>query len=224
MSARRSRTKRIVWGSIIGVLAVVLILFAFIVVPILTHESAGSSGQIRSAEYVSQVSAEGEDGRTRTLEVTDEHGGQLEPDNLHAGDLVTVTGTGYDSSIGIYVSFCQLPSDTSKKPGPCLGDIPASEDSAEEAADDLLSSAWVSNNWAWKAFATHQFTGDGFSVNLVVPEPAGNGADCLEKPCGIVTRADHTAASDRVQDVALPIAWDGQRPDEGSEDSAGSTD
>lgn len=214
MSASRPRVKRIIWLSLAALLAVLLIAVAAVVIPILTHKSSGTSGQMPSTEYVSKVSAKGDDGRTRTLEVTGKNGEEIDLQDLHAGDLVTVTGTGYNPKTGIYVSFCELPDDPEKKPGPCLGDIPASEDAAADASGELLASAWVSNNWAWKAFATHQYSGNDFHVQLVVPDPVGNGADCTAHACGIVTRADHTAAKDRVQDVGVAIAWDGQIPEE----------
>jgi hypothetical protein len=199
--------KRVIFWSFTGIVVIVLLGVAAVVVPILTHTSAGKSGQVLKSDYAPRVSATGDDGRTRKLAVTDASGKDIDAAALVAGEKVVVKGTGFDPGIGIYVSFCELPDAANKKPGPCLGDVPASEDAAEDADPKQLSSAWVTNNWAWKNFATDRFDGEGFTVRLVVPPPTGNGANCQEHRCAIVTRADHTASKDRVQDIAVPVKW-----------------
>ena len=46
-------------------------------------------------------------------------------------------------------------------------------------------------------------------VAVEVPSPADDHVDCREVACAIYTRNDHTAASDRVQDLYLPIGFAG---------------
>lgn len=183
-----------------------------IVLPIITHESAGESGQETPDGYTAVVSATGDDGRTRTLEAFDANGEPATLDALRPGDVLHIRGSGYDSSIGIYVAFCKIPADSSDRPSPCLGGVPddATEEKDPDIATQALESAWVTDNWAWRAFASHRFTDPDagtFEVILRVPAPATDELDCRTEPCGVFTRADHTALSDRVQDLYLPVAF-----------------
>lgn len=204
--AKRKRNLLIVLGAAVVLL---LVAIAMIVVPILTHKSGGSSGQAAPSGFVSEVTATGDDGFTRTLTATDLQGKPVDLGELHPGDTILVEGSGFDASIGIYVGICGVPANDTIKPGPCLGGIPenAQEEKAETDLADPLESAWVTSNWAWKPFASHQYLDQGagtFSVELVVPPAIGDGIDCSVDECGVYTRADHTAAGDRVQDLYLP--------------------
>ena len=206
---RRARAWFLGTGLILVIAAAVIA--ALVLVPMWTHVPGGSSGQKPTEVFSEEVSATGDDGRTRTLSVHSADGSAIDGDALTPGERVTVTGIGFDAGIGIYVSFCQLPRTDEQRPGPCLGDVPASEDAAATADVETLSSRWINNDWAWRAFATDQYDGDTFAVDLVVPEPVGNGADCTANRCGIVTRADHTASGDRVQDLYIPVGWSSPR-------------
>lgn len=188
---------------------VLLVVAALIVIPILTHSSGGSSGQDAPAGFATSVEATGEDGRTRTLTLDATGPGTFDPAHTRQGDRVIVEGSGFDSSVGIYVSFCQIP-EPGDRPGPCLGGIPEGAVEGEIDADAPLESAWVTNHWAWRSFATHQYLdaeAGTFTVELTVPSPYTDELDCTVAACGIFTRADHTASSDRVQDLYLPVEF-----------------
>ncbi|RGE18778.1 hypothetical protein [Leucobacter sp. wl10] len=201
------RPFRIVLVVILVIAALVLVGALAVLIPILTHRSAGGSGQELPGAYVAETTATGADGRTRNLSVETGDGATPSLDALRPGDRVVVRGSGFDAGIGIYVAFCAIPSSPEEKPGPCLGGIPKGA-ATGEADKASLASAWVTNDWAWRAFATNEF-GDGgsFKAELTVPEPTSDGLDCRVERCALATRADHTASGDRVQDMLLPIAF-----------------
>lgn len=197
---------------LLGVLVAVVALVAVIVVPILTHESSGASGQVKPDGFVSEVTATGEDGRTRTLAAVTPSGDAADLSRVNAGDVVIVRGSGFDTSIGIYVSVCKIPDDVTEKPSPCLGGIPedATEEQEQPTEVTAQESVWITNNWAWKAFATDQYldTEAGtFEAQLLIPPVATELLNCEETACGVFTRADHTAGNERVQDLYLPVAY-----------------
>ncbi|MBL3698822.1 hypothetical protein [Leucobacter luti] len=210
MTPSRPRTFRIVLIALLAVAVLVLAGVLIVLIPILTHQSAGGSGQNLPTEFVSEVSATGADGRTRTLEATTPDGTPAELDQVTPGESLVISGTGFDSGIGIYLAICAIPESPSEKPGPCLGGIPEGAESGDANATVGLASAWITDAWAWRAFATHGYddpeTG-AFAAMLTVPDPVMDGLDCRETRCAIATRADHTAASDRVQDILLPVAF-----------------
>lgn len=216
-SAKKDRVpvRRIVLIVVLTLGAVLLALATAILLPILTHDSAGSSGQEAPTEFVTEVTAEGSDGRTRTVEVKEADGTELDLARLTPGETLTVRGTGFDASIGIYVSFCKIQDDAAERPTPCLGGIPEDAQTENDAeaqaqADTPIESAWVTDNWAWRAFATHRYldASEGtFEVTLLVPAAESEGLDCRVDECGLYTRADHTALDDRLQDVYLPIGF-----------------
>lgn len=193
-----------------------------VLVPILTHQSTGGSGQELPEGYVSESSAEGSDGRTRTLSVENAVGERAALDDLVPGEQLVITGVGFDTGIGIYVAICAIPAAVGEKPSPCLGG--AQSGATDDATQDgSLPSAWITNDWAWQAFASDRYadTDSGtFTVTITVPEPAGEGLDCRETQCAIATRADHTAGADRVQDMLLPVRYAVAPDSAGSADSA----
>lgn len=206
---KRSVTRIILIALLVAAL-VILGVVAAVLIPILTHSSSGGSGQEIPTEFVAESSANGADGRTRTLKVEQTNGAAAELGELIPGDEILVSGTGFDSGIGIYIGFCAIPDTPEKRPSPCLGGIPEGAEQGDAAAQEALASAWVTSDWAWKSFATQSYdnAGEGsFEVRLTVPEPTVEGLDCRVQRCAIVTRADHTALRDRVQDMMLPFAF-----------------
>ncbi|HHW50650.1 MAG TPA: hypothetical protein GX406_04145 [Pseudoclavibacter sp.] len=202
MSLRRKR----VWLWLTGIAVVVILgVVAWYVVPILTHPSGGSSGQSLSGEaFPSSVTATGSDGRTRTLSAFEEDG-QTPADLSAVQDSahIVVTGTGYDSGTGIYVAVCQRPADASEKPSPCLGGVP--EVSGEVDTEQWAASAWINDSASWQLFGAQAWGEEGsFTVRLAVAASDGT-LDCRQVECAIYTRADHTAAADRTQDMFLPL-------------------
>lgn len=209
MTRNRARTIRILLISILAFAVLVLGGAVAVLLPILTHESAGGSGQRVPQGYVAETEAEGADGRTRSLSVETERGETARLDALIPGESIVVHGAGFDAGIGIYLAICAVPASPQGKPGPCLGGIPEGAEQGD-AADTVLSSAWITDDWAWRSFATQPYddaeTGS-FTTELTVPDPRGEGLDCVESRCAIATRADHTASRDRVQDMLLPVRF-----------------
>lgn len=115
------------------------------------------------------------------------------------GTRVTVKGTGFDTTKGIYIAFCVKPS-PGEPPGPCGGGADTDGDSA--------ASEWISSNPPpyGKQLATPYGTGGSFSVTIRVSKAIG-AVDCAVRQCVIASRADHTRASDRSQDVLIPIKF-----------------
>lgn len=209
-TARRRIVRRVLIATLV-VAALVVAGAAALVVPILTHRSAGGSGQDIPEGFVSSASAAGADGRTRELAVETPDGEPADLAQLRPGDVLVVRGSGYDAGIGIYVSICLIPSLPGEKPSPCLGGLPEGAMEGEAAgSDEAQSSVWITDDWAWSAFATKGYDDPGsgsFEALLLVPEAAQDGLDCTRSVCAITTRADHTASADRVQDMQLPVAF-----------------
>ncbi len=185
----------------------VLGIVAVIVVPILTHESAGLSHQQDAGDWTDTATAVGDDGRTRTVSLSTESGAAVDPAMLAVGDRVVVHGTGFDPARGIYVAVCVVPDSPAEKPGPCVGGAPqqSQDPEAHEGEVQWAASNWINDDWAWRLFGARSFDdGEGtFTAYLELADPGE--VDCDTQQCAIVTRNDHTAADDRVQDVYLPI-------------------
>ena len=114
------------------------------------------------------------------------------------GTSVTVRGSGYDITKGVYVIVC-----TQAAPGPqstCVGGINIDGSSP--------SSVWVSSYPPSYAIGlTTEFQPDGsFNVTLLVVAKSGD-LDCTLVKCGVVTRSDHLRYTDRTQDVFVPITF-----------------
>jgi hypothetical protein len=208
-SPRRAQIMRRVLIAALVIAVLVLAAAAAVVIPILTHSSAGGSGQESLPEgFVNATSATGADGRTRELVVETLGGNPADLAALVPGEELVVRGTGFDAGIGIYVAICAVPSIPGEKPSPCLGGIPETAEGAIVAE----TSVWITNDFAWAAFANQGYAdaeAGTFAATLLVPEPSSNGLDCTASLCAITTRADHTAANDRVQDLQLPVAFAG---------------
>jgi len=191
------------------IVVVLLVPVAIVVVPILAHEDQGVSHQDDAAvEWPTSVTAEGDDGRTRELMVVaPEPGGEVDTSALVPGEKLVVSGTGYDGSRGIYVAICVIPDDPATKPGPCLGGVPDQEQETVEAGTvQYAPSNWINDDWAWKLFGARSYddvASGTFTAYIEVGEPDV----CAAQACGLFTRNDHTALSDRVQDLYIPVAF-----------------
>ncbi|MFZ9730300.1 MAG: hypothetical protein ACO3CX_01585 [Ilumatobacteraceae bacterium] len=115
-----------------------------------------------------------------------------------AGTRVTVSGTGYDVSKGVYVIVCNQAAWTDARR--CVGGVNIDGSSPV--------SEWVSSNPpAYAKGLTVPFANDGsFSVTLLV-RATGDAIDCTKEQCGVVTFSDHTRRDDRSQDVFVPITF-----------------
>lgn len=208
---KRKSSRRLLYVLLGSAVVLLLAMVAVIVVPILTHQSAGGSGQQLPSGYVSQSEAKGADERTRSLSVETTDGKPADMERLEPGQVLVVRGSGYDPNIGIYVSICKVPDQPGEKPSPCLGGLPEGAMEGEAAGSEKpMSSFWITGDWAWKAFANKNYddpkTGS-FEVQLMVPPASQDGLDCATQQCAVTTRADHTAATDRVQDMMLPVKF-----------------
>ena len=212
MTSTPVRRRRWPWIVTASVVAVLIVPVAIVIVPIFTHQNQGLGGQDPTDGFPLEVSATGDDDRTRTLEVYSvQPGGVVDTAALSPGDRFVVSGTGYDASRGIYVAICVIPDDPAVKPGPCIGGVPDQEQT--EVAEDTVQFApsnWINDDWAWRLFGARSYddvaTGT-FIAYLEVGDPSGEGFDCRVDACGIYTRNDHTALNDRVQDLYLPVAF-----------------
>lgn len=118
-----------------------------------------------------------------------------------SGDTVRVSGSGFDTTKGIYVAFCVKPP-AGQAPSPCGGGADTDGDSG--------SSEWISSNPPpyGKSLAKPYGSGGTFTVSIKVSPKIGS-VDCRVSTCVIATRADHTRSSDRSQDVFIPISFAG---------------
>ena len=115
-----------------------------------------------------------------------------------SGVKVTVRGTGYDISKGVYVIVCNQAAWTDARR--CVGGVNIDGSSPV--------SEWVSSNPpAYAKGLTVPFAVDGsFSITLLV-RALGDAIDCTKEQCGVVTFADHTRREDRSQDAFVPITF-----------------
>jgi hypothetical protein len=115
------------------------------------------------------------------------------------GETVTVTGSGYDVSKGIYVAFC-LDNGPGMLPSPCGGGADMSGGSG--------ASVWISSNPPSYAegLTTPYGRGGSFKVAVRVSQKIGD-IDCAVRGCAIVTRNDHTRTGDRSQDYRIPVRF-----------------
>lgn len=204
----RGRGKRVLLIALLVIALLVLGAVLAVVTPMLLHRSAGDSGQVIPEGFVAETTAVGMDGRTRVLAVERAEGEPQDLSELQPGEQLVVTGSGFDAGIGIYVGICAIPDTPATRPGPCLGGIPEGAEAGEAVSG--AASAWVTDAWAWRAFATHRYENaeaGAFRVTLTVPAPVSDGLDCRVTRCAVATRADHTAGADRVQDMLLPVSF-----------------
>ncbi len=184
-----------------------------VIVPILTHVDQGEANQqTPDEEWPLEATATGEDGRERRIGIVAvEPGGTVDTSALEPGDRFVVSGTGYDPARGVYVAICAIPEDASQKPGPCLGGVPDQE--VVEVAEGTIQFApsnWINDNWAWRLFGARSYDERDpgtFTAYIEVPATSDDNVDCSEVACALYTRNDHTAASDRVQDVYIPLGF-----------------
>ena len=206
----RARRRRWPWIALVAAI-VVLVPVAVIVVPILTHQDQGESNQRPTTDEWPRVAvATGDDGRERSIKVTDADGRDLDTSALVEGQQFIVRGSGYDPEQGIYVAICVIP-EPGGKPGPCIGGAGDQQETVVEAGTiQYAASNWINDDWAWKLFGARSYDDPDagtFTAYLVVGDPVGDGFDCRVDVCAIYTRNDHTAASDHVQDVFIPVGF-----------------
>ncbi|MET8024259.1 hypothetical protein [Streptomyces avermitilis] len=125
------------------------------------------------------------------------------PDTAAAsGQVITVTGAGYNTSQGIYVGLCAVSgAPGAAKPTPCLG--------GQDETGATGASHWVNNTFGGLFANSSKFgTGGTFSVQIYVKATLDDGQVCGEDvTCAVVTRADHFDTNDRKYDVHVPVTF-----------------
>ena len=116
-----------------------------------------------------------------------------------AGATVTVTGRGYDRTVGIYLTLCVTPQAV-KPPSPCGGGV--------HMTGANPASAWISSNPPpyGQKLATPFAEGGRFKARMTVSSTIGT-VDCRTVSCLIVTRADHLHSGDRRFGVVVPVTF-----------------
>ena len=112
---------------------------------------------------------------------------------------ITVTGRGFDDTVGIYLALCVVPK-KGQLPTPCGGGV--NKDGVGE------SSYWISSNPPpyGQALAIEYLPGGRFSQQVSITKRIGK-FDCRKVNCAITVRADHTRESDRTRDIIIPITF-----------------
>lgn len=129
------------------------------------------------------------------------------------GETLKVTGEGYDETKGIYVAFCKDNGDN-RVPSPCLG--------GADLTGSGGASKWIvpEGDTYEGDYATAYGAGGTFDVELEITAE-GDGLDCTEVACSVVTRVDHRGSGDRSQDVRIPVTFEGQDDGSGGGDGGG---
>ncbi|MFH8866804.1 hypothetical protein [Streptomyces griseus] len=160
--------------------------------------AAVPTGAAVSADAGTPKTATGPQGQKLTVSATT----GLDP----AGEKVRVTGEGYGQKSGIYVALCKDNGDN-RVPSPCLG-------GADMSGGSKTSQWIVPPGDPYEGDLARAFgTGGTFDVEIEI-SAEGDGLDCAEVACSLVTRADHRSSGDRSQDVRIPVAFAGQEPGE----------
>lgn len=118
--------------------------------------------------------------------------------NLADGQKVKLTGKGYSTKVGIYVTYCVVPP-KGQKPSEC---------GPFDITGKNNASFWISSNPPLYAAALVTPFGKGgtFKVSMAATRFIGK-ADCTLVRCAFTTRADHTQSDVRSADVFLPVTF-----------------
>ena len=118
---------------------------------------------------------------------------------IKSGDLLTITGTYFDETVGIYVAMCKVVPKI-ELPTPCGGGM--------DKTGATKSSIWISSNAPsyGTGLARSYQAGGRFKVTLKVSPLIGK-IDCRKIACAIYVRADHLRTEDRTRDMYIPLAF-----------------
>jgi len=114
-----------------------------------------------------------------------------------SGSMITVSGSRFDETVGIYLAFCVMPR-KGTAPTPCGGGI--------NKAGTGEASFWISSNPPPYAIGlTEEFLPGGrFTHTVKVSKKIGK-FDCTKVKCAITVRADHLRSNDRSYDMFIPV-------------------
>jgi hypothetical protein len=112
---------------------------------------------------------------------------------------VTVSGKGFDETIGIYLAYCLVPK-PGAAPTPCGG--------GANKSGVVGASTWISSNAPpYGAGMAIAFKGGGrFSEKISITKMIGK-FDCTKVKCAITVRSDHLHEGDRTNDLFIPITF-----------------
>ncbi len=115
---------------------------------------------------------------------------------ISSGEIVVVKGKRFDPQVGLYLSFCKIPS-PGQQPTPCGGI------NMEEKSN---TGYWISSNApSYAKGLTIPFKKNGsFQVKLKVDRMIGD-YRCGKGDCAVTVRADHLRTGDRSHDLFVPI-------------------
>ena len=118
--------------------------------------------------------------------------------NLADGQKIMLTGKGYNTKIGIYVTYCVVPP-KGQKPSEC---------GPFDITGKNNASFWISSNPPLYAAAlvTPFGKGGSFKVSMAATRFIGE-SDCAVVRCAFTTRADHTQSDVRSADVFVPVTF-----------------
>ncbi len=152
-------------------LAIALVVF-FFAHGATTNSATGQNGEVLTASKTTRVSA---------------------------GEAISVSGKGFDKTVGIYVEMCQIVP---------AGTLPSVCGGGQNMTGAGAASFWISSNPpSYGKNLAIPFKADGsFSVGLKV-QPLIGKIDCRKVQCAIYVRADHTRTQDRTHDIKLPITF-----------------
>lgn len=122
---------------------------------------------------------------------------QVSTANPKVGSMITVNGSNFDDSIGLYLAFCVVPK-KGALPTPCGGGV------NKEGVSE--SSIWISSNPPpYAEGLTKAFLPNGsFTEQVLISKKIGK-FDCTKVKCAITVRADHLRGQDRSYDLFVPI-------------------
>ena len=114
-----------------------------------------------------------------------------------SGSMITVSGSRFDETVGIYLAFCVVPK-KGTAPTPCGGGI--------NKAGLGEASFWISSNPPPYAIGlTKEFLPGGrFTQKVKISKKIGK-FDCTKVKCAITVRADHLRSNDRSYDMFIPV-------------------
>jgi hypothetical protein len=119
--------------------------------------------------------------------------------SMSKATLVTVKGSSFDETVGIYLAYCVLPK-SGAAPTPCGGG--ANKKGIGDA------SYWISSNPPpyGQGLAIAFNPGGRFSEKLLISKKIGK-FDCMKVKCAITVRSDHLHEGDRTHDLFIPITF-----------------
>ena len=117
--------------------------------------------------------------------------------SVKSGAVVTVSGTHFDETVGIYLGFCVVPK-KGDAPTPCGGGI--------NKAGIGDASFWISSNPPpyGIGLAKEFLPGGRFKESIKISRMIGK-FDCTKVKCAVTVRADHLRSQDRSYDLFIPI-------------------